>query len=211
MRTIIAIIGIATLCLGLIGCSEEPTPTAVQEDPGNVAVKAPGNGQGAVVIRYEGGLALTYVDVNRGLRVVFGLDMNEYCVGIYDFDLVNIMEITNPADQYVVNQLINGDGVRASVYPLFPFDCEIFLATEPLATGYVKLVSTDNDLYAYFEENLHPRVNSYKTTATGELYTPDGDKVMLAYVNKIVWPGYPDFDQIRELVSDVHLAFTGAP
>ena len=211
MKTIIAIIGVATLCLGLVGCSEESTPTAVQETPGNVVVKAPGDINGAQIVRYDGWIAVTYLDLKRNLRIVLGVDMDLQCVGVFAPDIVGVMEVTNPVDQDVVMQLINGDGVHAWIYPLYEWDCERFLGEGPIASGFVHVVSTDNDLWAYLDTNTNPRVNSYKTTATGELFTPDGDKVLLAFTNKVVWPGYPEFDDIRELVSSINLAFTGGP
>ena len=170
-------------------------------------VKAPGD-QGAMVVRFDGYIALTWVDWESGYRLVVGLEFAEYCNDIYDFDIVPVMQVYNPVDQDIVNELINARDVYVEVYPAYVWDCERFVNEGPLATGLVKFMSTDNDLYAYLDTNLNPRVNSFGSSANGKIFTPEGDIVLLNFTTRYVWPGYPDEYSMNEIYK-INLAFTG--
>jgi hypothetical protein len=208
MKTTIIMLA-ALLVLGLVGCSSDETPTAITESPRGDAVKVDTNFHGATLVRYEDNYAVIFVDEERELQLVIGVDIAVYCTTGFFPDIVRVMEVTNPVDQDVVSQLLMGRGLQAAVFPLYPFDCARYVGEGPIASGLADVVSTDNDLYAYFETNTNPRVNSFQTKVNGTLYTPEGTKVLLNCMWKTVWPGYPDLDQIRELRSDIFLATTG--
>jgi hypothetical protein len=192
MKIVITTI-ICALLLVFIGCSNEQAPTEVPQVPSVDLVKDQPEGSGATVIRFDGWIAVNYYDVDRDLQVIIGVDMNEYCAGDFNPDIVEIQEVTNPVDQNIVNQLIHGSDIYCWVYPLYPFDCERFLTEGPIASGYVDLVSNDNDLYAWIEEaSGNNRVNAFGIAARGELFTPEGQKVRLAFQTRLVWEGYPD-------------------
>ena len=126
MRIVITTI-VCTLLFVLIGCSSEQAPTEVAQIPAENIVKDRPVGAGATIIRYEGGLALNFWDVRRQLQVIIGVDMPVFCGGDFVPDIVDVMEITNPVDQNIVNQLIHGSDMYCWVYPLYEFDCERYL------------------------------------------------------------------------------------
>lgn len=204
MKTVIT----AILCMSfllIVGCGSDQSPTEVTapDQPGILKDQPPMTG--ATILRYDDFFAVTYVDIVNNLRVVFGVDMELFCNDIFEPDIVSIMDIVNPNDQNLVNELLRGEDLQCWVYPLTPFDCEIFLAEGPIATGYVDLVSTDNDFYAFLEERTANRVNSFGTTANGTLYTPAGQKVLFNFTYRTVWTGYPDLAFINQ-VSKINLA-----
>ena len=210
MRTLIIIATIVVLVLGLGACSRDETPTAVAPVPATGNIDKDGGGSGAQVVRYQDALAIIYTDEVRGLQLIVGVDVEEYCtLGLFP-DIIDIMEITNPVDQVLVVQLIRSKDVHAAVYPLYDFDCARMLDEGPIAVGTADFLSVDNDLYAWYDTNDASRVNSATSKVNGTLYTPDGQKVLLNFTWKLIWPGYPDFDQIRLLKSDIVLTFTGS-
>ena len=209
MRILITITTVVILVLGLGACSREETPTAVAPVPATGSIDKDGIDTGAQVVRYQDALAIIYTDDARGLQLIVGVDIEEYCTVGFFPDIVDIMEITNPVDQELVVQLIRGKGVHAAVYPLYEFDCARMLDEGPIAAGTADFLSVDNDLYAWYDTNDASRVNSATIKANGTLYTPDGQKVLLNFTWKLLWPGYPDFDQIRLLKNDILLTFTG--
>ena len=48
-----------------------------------------------VVERNEAAIALTFIDAKAGLRVIVGADIDEFCAGTINFDLVAVQDIVN--------------------------------------------------------------------------------------------------------------------
>ena len=199
MKVLFATI-VCMFLLVLVGCNTEQMPTEVSQIPNDPFAKdQPVNpGGGASVVHYEGGFWWYILDLDRNRIAMFGLDLAEACeFGI--IDVVDFMEVTNPNDQNTVNQLIHGTDLHCAVYPFEPaFGLCDYLTIDPMVTGFVDMNSTDNDLYAWVEENSHDeRVNSYKISANGALYDQDGQKVQANMLEKIVWTGWPDGEYIN--------------
>lgn len=194
--------------LVFVGCSTEQAPTEVTQIPTDHFDKdQPVNpGGGAYVVQYDGGFWWYIVDLDKNWIALFGLDLAEACeFGI--IDVVDFLDVTNPNDQNLVNQLIHGNDMHCAVYSFEPdFGLCDYLTIDPLVTGFVDMNSTDNDLYAWVEEQgQNQRVNSYKIFAHGALYDQDGQKVQASMLEKIVWTGWPEFEFIQN-VSFVKLA-----
>ena len=189
--------------LVFVGCSTEQAPTEVTQIPTNQFDKdQPMNpGGGAFVIRSEGTFAFGILDIDENLLGLVGVDLAEWCGVGFNPDAVDIMEVTNPNDQLLVNELIHGNDLHCAVYPFDPdFSWCDYLTIAPLVTGFVDMNSTDNDLYAWEEENNHnQRVNSYKISAHGALYDQDGQRVQVNMLDKIVWTGWPDEEYLNAL------------
>ena len=207
MKIVITTI-VCTLLFVLIGCSPEQTPTEVPQVPAESSVKDQPADTGAIIFRFQGGYGAVFYDFGRGLQAIIGIDVNDFCAGTGIYDIVNVMEVINPLDRDLINQLLTGSDMNCFVYPLYPFDCERFVAEGPIASGFVNLNSTDNDYWAFLESRTAERVNTFKTSAQGDLYTPEGQKVMFNFQSQTVWTGYPDMEFIRES-TDIFLAVTG--
>ncbi len=189
--------------LAFVGCSTEQAPTEVTQIPTDQFDKDQpvDPGGGASVVHYDGGFWWYTVDLETNWIAMFGLDVAEACeFGI--IDVVDFMEVTNPNDQNIVNQMIHGNDMHCAVYPFDPdFDipCD-YLTIDPLATGFVDMNTTDNDLYAWAEESSHnQRVNSYKISANGALYDQDDQRVQANILEKFVWTGWPDGEIINSV------------
>ena len=160
----------------LAGCRDDSTPVNPPQSvafDGVEAVSGPPAQSGPYVVRFDDVYALWFIDVERNLGVIIGDDIVEFCSsGIPDFEIVSIMDVNLPNDQAAVIDIMWGQHMTASVWPFTTFNCDLFLNTPPLATGYVNFRYTDNDLYAWMHEDPK-RMNSYGITANGLVKTPD--------------------------------------
>lgn len=189
MRNVVLFLFAVILVAGLAACSTEDTPTAVAPAPSEtpvVAQDAPAQ-SGMYVIRSLWYYAVWFADAETNTGVILGADALEYCNGIVDFDIVPVQDVINPQDQLIINELIRASDVRATVWPFTTFDCGLFQTNQPLASGTVDMVTTDNNYYAYLEENTGERVNTFGTMARGKLVTPDGDWANFRLTYRYVW------------------------
>lgn len=173
----------ATSCL-----NEQATVTTAPVPENGVTLNpAPPSASGPFVIRGATTFAVFQVDYKKGISVVFGADMNEFCNGIVNFDVVNFMDVDTQDDALRIVEVLNGD-VQASVWGTTVFDCGYFLNNAPLASGIAHLVSTDNDLLAFlFPET--PNVNAYGWQAQGALSDASGGRYHFNAVDRLTWDG----------------------
>ena len=154
------------LVVGLAGCGEEPAPTQIAS---NMAKVGPPTEAG-IIYRGSSPVGLTWVDVDAGLRVVIGADMDEFCAGIIDFDLVDFQDANLPGGRIVSN--MNGV-MQTRVWNFLEFDCALLTTIPPIATGTSQLRGVDNDLAATVVNNT----NTWGWMAQGTLTGEDGGRV----------------------------------
>jgi len=150
----------------MAGCSEEPTPTQIASAPDKIGPPA----SAGIIMRGETAVGLTWVDVDAGLRVVIGADMDEYCAGIVNFDLVDFQNGTLPSGRIV--SLMKGGNLQTTVWDFLEFDCSLFTSVSPIASGTSRLMGVDNDLQGTVVRNT----NSWGWMAQGMLDAADGGR-----------------------------------
>jgi hypothetical protein len=153
---------------------------------------------GPIVMRGEDGLGIWYPDYKAGLSVVHGIDVDEFCLGIEDYDLIAYQDIESPSEVGRIISVMQGDNITTSVWPeVADFDCEIYSEIEPIATGTVRILLTDNDLFGGGFGDGKPNMNAFTVSAHGKLTWTDGGG--LAHYNGLsncVWDGF-DFPDGR--------------
>lgn len=133
------------------GCSEEAVLTAASEGP-ELSISSPSNvgsppaSSGPYVVRSERGYAIFYVDPRTGVSAIHGVDIVEFCTSGATFDVVEFQRITLPSEVGRFIDVLRGDDLTTSVWPFPTFSCALYTTTDPLATGTVDLVLTDNDI-----------------------------------------------------------------
>jgi hypothetical protein len=205
--------GITILCVLLfvtvfaVGCSGQNAPTALSESTPENSVslaKGPPASSGPIVIRTETAFAVFYADPGAGISAVHGADMDEFCNGIVDFDIVKLQEIDVPEDANRIISLVHGHDVRTSVWPFTDFDCDLFTTTTPLATGTVDMVSTDNDVVVFLNpDNVNH--NAFGWAAHGKLVGPNGEELNFSGHSKTVWDGIPGPDEFFKSTDVINL------
>ncbi len=171
---------VAALLAG--ACTDQATtPTTVAID--NATHSGIGNAPefSGIIVRGQATNAWTWVDVVSGYRVVIGADMNEYCAGVINFDLVFFQDI-NLSNGRPLLEVVDGDDMRTTVWDFLSFDCALFTTVDPVAYGYADLVNTDNDLFGTAPGDNN--ANAWGLRAHGILSYQDGsDAVFSAHQN----------------------------
>lgn len=147
--------------------------------------------QSGNVYRGEDVVASIWIDWDAGLMLVFD-DVVASCSGDPEFEFATVpfmyvlVKGDAPPNEGRIIDRFRGD-VMASVWPIFPFNCNIFLTQLPIAQGIVTISGNDNDLFA----DLNPgnNVNVVKYRAHGFLYTPEGERVRLLWKWNAMWDG----------------------
>jgi len=201
----VAIVGV----LFLASCSEEGTPANPSQ---NIALDqivgdTPPATSGPFVIRFEGNYWLSVADEKNGTMAIIGLNVWNYCTGQPGLDVVDIMEVWEPNDQDAVNQIIHGENLHISVWPLLPLSCSVLLNAEPIATGVVDMTGTDNDYFAWLHEDPK-RVNSYGMSAHGFVEASNNQSGVVSVVSRTVWQQGSDFYKDNQMVN---LTLVGGP
>lgn len=121
-----------------------------------------------IIERSEIPTAFTWIDFKSGLRVIVGADMDEFCAGTINFDLVWYQDIYNPT-----RLLGQGQGeVQTTVWDFLEFDCALFTTVPPVASGVAHFINTDNDFDGVGEDDNF--ANAWTLRANGTLYYSDG-------------------------------------
>ena len=123
-----------------------------------------------VVERNDYPAAYTWVDFESGLRIVIGADMDEFCSGLLNFDLMAFQDVTIPDGRIVSNGI--GEEMQTSVWDFLDFDCALFTSIDPVASGYARLRVLDNDLQGIAEGDTNTNVWTFM--AHGKLEDPWG-------------------------------------
>ena len=126
-----------------------------------------------VVVRDEAPVALTWVDAEAGLRVVVGADLDEFCAGIDNFDLIAFQDVNLPSGRILSNM---SGFMQTTVWDFLDFDCGLFTTIDPVAAGFANLRGTDNDL---FGSNIN-NANAWTWMVHGTLEDPWGTQLMLS-------------------------------
>jgi hypothetical protein len=152
-KTIVVSISMLLLVVFMVGIA--------QADPPPVS---------GVVTRGEIDYGVTWVDENKGLRILIGLDVRDYCNGSDDFAIVSFQDIDLTDERFV--EIVKGDDHPADVYPFLEFDCDRFLSEDPVGLGTVDYVGTDNDTPGTSPDETN--ANAWGWSAHGTLTAPDG-------------------------------------
>ena len=162
MKKLTTIVLIALVAM-LAGCSEEPTPTQVSA----LADKDGPPAEAGIIMRGSFPVGVTWVDFEAGTRVFFGVDINEFCAGTIDFELMDFQDANLPGGRIVSN----GVGkMQTTVFDFLDFDCEMFTTIPPIAEGTTTLRAVDNDL----EFSVVHNTNTWGYMAHGKLIGADG-------------------------------------
>jgi len=176
----------ALLAIAFLGCSdEEPVtrPTISQE-----LDKDPPAQSGPRVARFEDYTYWFFSDLESELTIVVGLEVLPFCEdGIFNVDVIEMQEVTNPQTQDLVNTLVHGDDLVVTVWPLVEGYCYEFLENDPIAWGTMDVVATDNDLYAWL--NDQNRTNTWGFAGHGSLETADGPAEVSAHFRLVSHEG----------------------
>ncbi len=126
-----------------------------------------------IVTRDQQPVALTWIDPAAGLRVILGADIDEFCAGIIDFDVIDIQDVNVAEDRVLRN---SRGQVRTTVWDFLAFDCALFTTVDPVASGMSTLRNVDNDLFG----TADPNVNVWSWMAHGRLEDPYGTQVVFS-------------------------------
>lgn len=155
-------------------------------------------GAGAFVARFQDQIGFFIVDEARGLMSFHGTDQTfaQICSGGgLTFEDLNLQLVGSPAGP--LHMLMTGAEHPVVIYPIVslpdphhvgPGDCAILATLQPLASGRVRLVRTDNDLTA-----SGPGGDAFGWTCNGTLMDATGaSKKYAETVRAVVTPGAVD-------------------
>lgn len=192
--TSLAALFLVTLLAGCLGDELPSDPSAASVGPSFNFDNGPDN-PGPIVMRSEVTFAVFYVDAKAGVSAIHGADIIEFCGGTIDFDLVDLQRIDVPEDANRVNDILQGDDVRTSVWPFTVFDCNLFTTVTPLATGTADVRLTDNDVFVFLNpESVNH--NAFGFRAHGKLEDSAGETVNFSGHCNCVWDGN-DIDTLK--------------
>ena len=118
------------------------------------------------------------VDIEAGLLSILGVDIVQWCTDGAPFDAFFYSD-KNLQDGFRLNTTEKAY-VQATVWPFTEFDCELFYANEPLATGMAYYRLHDNDLFGLRYCDEKNNMNAFGYRANGTLYTPSGEAKQLS-------------------------------
>ncbi len=169
----------------LVACAEQ-SPV---DPPERATVAAPTFGIGnapdqtGVVYRGSAGWWLRFDDAATGWSITFGLNLPEACTGTAVFDELQWADKDLPVEFFRDNSLNVFESAYTAVWPFHGFDCDLYTTVEPIATGYSRMVWTDND----WTGSPNPNSNTWGWMAHGSLTWADGTAAQLAFHRRFVW------------------------
>lgn len=186
-----------------ISCQNQSNPIEAIDDNEPVLMK-PANA-GAEIFRYSAENVFTFFDWEAGLRLRVGANSDQWCADGYpildEFDFKDIILPNSDPEVFDrVIQKIKGNDVYAEVraWPHeYPDNCSYYAAVPAIATGTVKLIATDNDVYAYLQGGNNTNAFGYK--ANGKLTGPEGQTYNLNFVFRAHWDGV-DLASYKEVI-----------
>lgn len=203
------------IVFAFIGCSDKNqvpvTPNSNSEKSVTSINKT--SGPGAWIFKYfSETYGYGFIDEDRGLFLLFGIqDISDFCSGVPAYEVFKFKELWLPntdPDQRRVILKMTGEDITAYVWHFdsVPGDIITFICTnQPMAEGTVRVISTDNDYYAFEEDNNNH--NSFGTKAIGTLTGTEEQVYKLNLVYHAVWDG-TDPSTVKEVVK-IQLAQTG--
>lgn len=126
-----------------------------------------------IVVRDSDPSAFTWIDAEAGLRVVVGADMDEYCAGIINFDLIAYQDVNLSSGRIVSNMR---GFMQTTVWDFLEFDCDLFTSVDPVASGFANFRWVDNDLLASDNNNNY----AWTWMVHGKLEDPWGSRMILS-------------------------------
>jgi len=184
----------------LIGCSDK-TVTPVESSAGSLQKE--NSGSGSAILRYESEGAYGFYDEDTHLLLAIGInDPSSFCSGGGGMDWFEVKELLLPNADPELRRLvlqIRANDVTAIIWQAdFPPEdfCAFMLDNEPLASGMVNFMYSDNDCWSVLQGNLNSNAFGYK--AQGSLESTGGQSYNLNFFDHITW----DWDRtwIRENV-----------
>ena len=180
-----AIVLLTFIVFSFIGCSDKyqtpVNPNAVQS-----LKKTTGSGPGAWIIEYHKELAYGFLDEDNRFFLTLGIkDPSEFCSGTQNYDSFSFKDLLLPnsdPDLRRVIRKITGEDISAYVWQFESVPAYLFTiacTSQPIASGNVKFISTDND---YFVGGGGNNRNSFGRKATGTLTGTDGQTYKLNLV-----------------------------
>lgn len=131
---------------------------------------------GPIVLRIEDNrFARVFIDVEKGVSSIMGIDIVAACLGIGRFNISDVQRVDVPDELERRLRFVHGDDLDTSVWPFVivnPFNCVPFLTTDPLATGQADLRLTDNDVAPSPEGK---NANAFGWMGHGTLEGPGGE------------------------------------
>jgi hypothetical protein len=182
---------VACLALVVTGCTDNSAsivaPANISDNPATPLMKSPESG--ALILRQEAKLYLTFFDATSGLRLLLGVsDLSSFCSGVSGFDTWSFKDIFLPnadAEPRRMLRHMTGDNVGAIVWN--PDHWPNICGYVPLAAGTANVVRTDNDFFAGSQDNDNS--NAYGFKAHGTLVGPAGQVYQLNFVLRGIWDG----------------------
>jgi hypothetical protein len=161
---------LALLPLLLVACTErQPAEPDIDIAPSFNAQAPPA--ESGIVTRGDALFALTWIDEQLGLRAVVGADVEEFCTGVVNFDLISWQDVLIAEDVNRVFERFVGHDMYTTVWDFLDFDCAKFTSLNPIAFGTATMRGTDNDVYRTSVHNAH----AWGLMAQGTLaWTADG-------------------------------------
>jgi len=204
---------VAFVGLMLIGCSDKSISpietTGVNDNP--VVLQKGSSGNGALIIRHGEEIWWGFIN-DDGLMLILGInDIESACAGLGGIDVMQIKDIYLPNADPDLRRLVaiqRGKDFAAMVWQVnaWPDDLCGFLHSEvPFATGTANLTYTDNDFYAWAQDNQN--ANSFGYKANGTLLGQSGGMYKLNLVYRIIWDNI-EYNHYNE-VFKVQLTPTG--
>ena len=158
--------------------------------------------QAGIVYRSDGQTFLWNCDPSAGICAVYGLNPVDYCAERWDqADSFLFQDVVLPQREDVLRILERSRGTDIQTYvDLIENlgDCD--KVGNFLATGTVRLSSTDNDLFAYLANRSN--ANAFGFSAHGDMVGADGTPMRLDAFSRITWK--PD-GSVDNRVSKINL------
>ncbi len=197
MKTLsFSLVSSAILSSMLLGCSDNPAPTAtpVVSTHSVATPLAKESGPGAWVFRYQDQLVQGWVDAQSGIVFLMGVsDVTAFCnsgrtEGIEMADVKDIfLPNADPAFRRLIERAVNKESsILVWDYSLWAGDwCQLFTTYPPKATGVGKLTWSDTDFLADVQPHHNTDVFGWK--GNGVLSGVDGKTHTLNFIAKIMW------------------------
>ena len=141
-----------------------------------------------IVVRDDFNDAYTWIDPEAGLRVIVGADVDEFCAGNINFDLMAFQDVNLPFGRTVSNF---GGLVQTTVWDFLEFDCNLFTTIDPVASGLARFRWVDNDLWASDNNNSY----AWTLMVHGRLEDPWGSRMSLSsHFTRVYKDGFKVFN-----------------
>jgi hypothetical protein len=190
------------LALPLTACSDRTDPTGMAAQTDLPALAAIAESQGAMVDRYQTGLAVYWWDPETELLAAHIFrDPYAACaapgvpVEFYPTSVKDVISSRDSEGADLVRTLTQTKEISIKVWhsPNGMFTIAL-RCSEPIAEGIGHVISTDNDANVYQSDRMH--ANVYGFMAQGTLYGPDGQPYHYNSIMRTKWQpnsGDPDW------------------